>query len=139
MKKELKDSLHLYLGCECVTPDGVMILNGLNINDSRNKVWFYCRWDDKKNCYLPKQNADILGKQSLVGKSYALTNIKPILRPLSDMTEEEANKYYAIKGANAFNPFEGASVAFLLSKHFDLFGLTEAGLAIDATTLKQKS
>jgi hypothetical protein len=28
--------------------------------------------------------------------------------------------------------------AYLISKHFDLFGLIEAGLAIDKTTLKEK-
>lgn len=79
----------------------------------------------------------------------------PILRPLSDMTEEE---YEATKDAddNAFHELStpenckhecgkeymkltwniGAYItAYLLSRHFDLFGLIESGQAIDAITL----
>ena len=154
--KELKDYLHLYLGCECNTPDGVLILNGININDSRNQVWFYCRWNDKKNCYLPKQNAEILNKQSLVGKSFKYSQIKPILRPLSDMTIEEARGLFDVGLAPDFaasiikeisaslhglynrialmGDFD--TIPKLLKMGFDLFGLIEAGLAIDKNTLK---
>jgi hypothetical protein len=74
----------------------------------------------------------------------------PILRPLSDITEDELmaigvkpkrewheptlqeskkwivdNQYLEIYSAK--------EVAYLLSKHFDLFGLIDAGLAIDKT------
>ena len=148
MKKELKVFAPLYLGCECITPDGIMILNGINTVDIKHSVWFYCRWNDKKNCYLPKQNGDILMKQSLVGKSYKYSEIKLILRPLSTMTEEEQEKYD--ENDNFQNKFcsdeqalriecEAEKTKFLLSKHFDLFGLIEAGLAVNAAELKSVS
>jgi len=52
----------------------------------------------------------------------------PILRPLSDMTEEEkieSGKLYKHLSPN-YEQFR-----WLLSKSFDLFGLIDAGLAID--------
>ena len=143
MKKELKDYLPFYLGCECNTPDGVLILNGLNINDSRNQVWFYCRWNNKKTRYLPKQNAEILNKQSLVGKSFKYSQIKPILRPLSDMTYEERGELQKVVGWLDFKHYlnlrfyNPEMLLFLLPKHFDIFGLIESGLAVDKTTLPQ--
>jgi len=83
------------------------------------------------------------------------------IRPLSSITEEEKIELLLIIGEPkmyaafdfrigdemhylnlvgesgviiiGFNP---ESVKYLLSKHFDLFGLIEAGLAIDKTVLK---
>ena len=150
MKKELKDYLHLYLGCECKTPIGILVFNCVNISDSRNNVWFYCRWSDKKNCYLPKQNAEILSKQSLVGKAFKYSEIKPILRKLSDMTDEELKNLRSergnLKGVERadmnyiirLNTWSPEDVRYLLSRHFDLFGLISSGLAIDSKTLKEK-
>lgn len=143
--KELKDYLPFYIGCECVTPDGVMIFNCLNVNDNRNNVWFYCRWNDKKNCYEPKKNAEVLLKSSCVGKSFKYSEIKLILRSLSDMTKKEQEEYDGIDNfqiefcsdEQALRmECEAEKTQFLLSKRFDLFGLIEAGLAIDSTTLK---
>jgi hypothetical protein len=175
MKKELKDYAPFYIGCECVTPDGVMIFNCLNVNDNRNNVWFYCRWNDKKNCYEPKKNAEILLKSSCVGKSFKYSEIKLILRPLSDITDEEAiiiaettftdivpkedkakigrafidynfNESSMLQTSKIYNDISEFDFntmpeifKFLLSQHFDLFDLIEAGLAIDAATLKQKT
>lgn len=79
-------------------------------------------------------------------------NWKPILRPLSDITEEEEfemteitglfigsgfikaikeNSKYVIDVRNSFEV-----TRYLLSKHFDLFNLIEEGLAIDKTKIK---
>ena len=147
MKKELKYYVPFYLGCECITPDGIMVLNGINTTDVRYSVWFYCKWSDKKNCYLPKQNGEILGKQSLVGKAYKYSDIKLVLRSLSDMTEKEAKEMDLSdvqKGLLAFghklqmymtpNQFNSC-----LKNHFDLFGLIESGLAVNAAELKSVS
>jgi hypothetical protein len=68
--------------------------------------------------------------------------IKPILRQLSDMTDTEHNELMRICFEDKFKTFALAPVgcscplgfAYLLSKQFDLFGLIESGLAIDATT-----
>ena len=83
-------------------------------------------------------------------------NVKLVLRPLSDMTKEEAvyikrilrdnHGIDTIKtvlkngwhlghiGANASQMFQ--ITQYLLSKGFDLFGLIEDGLAIDASETK---
>jgi hypothetical protein len=140
MKKDIKDYLHLYLGCE-----------------------YQYRYNDSAE-WRPSQIR--LSIKVLSDHPYRW-EIKPILRPLSDMTEEEAIKYLRLKH-NAYsgeyeiklrdNGFwwlfktiasderfkffgemldESNSDQFrwLLSKGFDLFGLIEAGLAIDKTKL----
>lgn len=145
--KKIEDYLHLYLGCECL-------------------------WEDKEGDTGGRTELD---HYSLSGFYEGDIKIKPLLRPLSDMTEEEARyifKYYFEKdytedwtgdtGSAYFNPkritptkyhalriIDGADyetgdfmkviglVPYLLSKHFDLFGLIESGLAIDKTTLNK--
>ncbi len=90
----------------------------------------------------------------------SLSLIKPILRPLSSMTKEEAKEFLGDAGIKAFiyeiaeggikyleDEDAGAEYLFfsaidpqrfhwLLSKHFDLFNLIPSGLAIDKTTMK---
>lgn len=95
-----------------------------------------------------------------------LSDGKPILRPLSDMTDEEAKEIVLLK-YNVRNTLQKAELSgrhilftcspgsllkpqggqfdvlesgphiltYLISRHFDLFGLIESGQAIDATTL----
>lgn len=99
--------------------------------------------------------------------SYGYT--KPLLRPLSDMSEEEAREFAIAYGlSNDIKPLrvgvEGSLLQFeysekgdakfihwyvqklsaemfhyLLSRGFDLFGLIEKGLALDAKTVKNKN
>lgn len=97
-----------------------------------------------------------------------LSSVRPILRPLSDLTEQEAREMYEIKTGEAFEPrpeyleegdwdFSAKEYfdelveiyedtiqvcigkpdiwSYLLSRHFDLFGLIESGDAIDKTAL----
>ena len=90
--------------------------------------------------------------------------IKPILRPLSDMTEDEARNVYKITTGEDYPANDAKSEVFavqdeeflsaqmeigammgqpavwryLLSRHFDLFGWIEAGLAIDKTKSETK-
>lgn len=130
MKTELKDVLHLYLGCEC--------------KDTFNDVMFVL---DSRNLYL-------------YSLSDSLNQIKPILRPLSSMTEEEAVELISLYipkdktnligfgsvNMNQLNYKIGQSVLnkhwdklsaiefqYLLSKGFDLFGLIDNGLALPPT------
>lgn len=157
----IKDYLHLYLGCECLDTDGATY----KLKPSH----FPANW----------QNTNL--------------NHKPILRPLSDMTEQNCvdvarlaygeegtgmaydkvfglgevgeddnrkviqlsegnyvvihlNKFL-IENRDGLNDSEAychydvnnmpAIIKYLLSKQFDLFDLIQGGLAIDATTLKQ--
>lgn len=127
--KELKDYLHLYLGCE------IDISGQREILDSVAK----------------SGQIETLFRGHLRNyRDLSDEDIAPILRPLSDMTDEEYTEYANIEfgedttdwdydektkrsigEVTEFNRF-----AYLLKKHFDLFGLIEAGLAIDKTTLK---
>jgi hypothetical protein len=70
--------------------------------------------------------------------------IKPILRRLETMTEKEKveidDAYEDFKkkdkySKNAVIKWAALHTSILLSKHFDIFGLIDAGLAIDSTTL----
>jgi hypothetical protein len=64
---------------------------------------------------------------------------KPILRPLSDLTEEHANNCnYSYRDFKWEIINKNVSVNIwndLLSNHYDVFGLIDAGLAIDINTL----
>lgn len=82
---------------------------------------------------------DILDITSLYEVEAKNITVKPILRPLSDMTKEEQGIVEEI--LNTFDendPHDAmrgmANVTMLLlSKHFDLFCLIESGLAISKT------
>ena len=138
MEKNIKDYLHLHIGCEVVSMDGgkmVYILAGI---DSDGTPLF---------------------KTKKSGFNQFLSSWKLAVRPLNDMRREEKieivtsvtynhvrfssdesalgcfdeDKY---KNKIARMEFYADEVKYLLSKHFDLFGLIPAGLAIDKTTLK---
>ena len=128
--KDIKDYLHLYLGCE--------------VHDFVN---------DKVGRLFRVSTNGVCKVLHSVQWSLHPHEFKLILRPLSVMTEEEAvfikrvlrdnHGIDTIKtvlqngwhlghiSANASQMFE--ITRYLLSKSFDLFRLIEAGLAIDAT------
>lgn len=113
MKIEVKDVLHLYLGCEAMYGDLKIVVCGLNINS--------------------------YSIQNIINEeTFKISDIKPILRQLSSMTEEELNEMKFNMPGGVDIPNERAAfyitphqVAYLLSKSFDLFGLIDAGLAIE--------
>lgn len=158
MRIELKDVLHLYLGCECVRTD---------TNKSMRLVSVYEygeNWHPDDKC-VRFESAE--WKWSAVQQW-----VKPVLRKLNSMTWDEAKEYFnkpeaelikveRKKNAAIFdyrwvsdkvNNDDGYSysgiaisdnelltpqqVAWLLSRGFDLFGLIETGQAIDATKEK---
>ena len=110
----IKDYLHLYLGCEFIGR--------------------YVDWDE--------DNFPITITYQTLLNVERYTTIKPILRPLSSMTGEEKkelekiekNEYVADAGIEQ-DIWTSKEFLYLLSKHFDLFGLIDAGLAIDKTKL----
>lgn len=126
---ELKDVLHFYFGCECKSSEGSMIYR-LSQVDLKHRPLFY---DGHGN------TIDLCG------------DFKPILRPLSDMTEDEESEIegewgsYGMGGNHLCNALKDRTkyvkdihempglFLYLLSRHFDLFGLIESGLAIDKT------
>lgn len=121
MSKEIKDYLHLYLGCYAK----IFSSNG------RGGVSTY----EDIICHG-------LILESDQHYSY-IKEIKPILRHVSSMTIDEmyeAGKYqypnlpsFKCELHNHNNMIRPETTRYLLSKGFDLFGLIESELAIDAT------
>jgi hypothetical protein len=90
----------------------------------------------------------IINKSQAIFENFGVSIrlIKPILRPLSDMTEEESKEigFWGVWHDVEFNALAWDDVHWspedfriLLSHHFDLFNLIPEGLAIDACTLKK--
>jgi len=157
MKKDIKDYLHLYLGCE---------IQG-NYMDEPCKGYLTGIGE-----YQAEIQFIVNGNAEEEPAYNRYSEVKPILRTLSDMTEDEklwwfnsvndgkrklvesewvselngkacephwtlwTDDYkigrmgYTVGINNSFKPEQ---FFWLLSKHFDLFGLIEAGMAIDKT------
>lgn len=158
MSKKIENYLHLYLGCGVMGDyDGSPrrgYLTGISgVAEEQAQIQFF-EEDGFNVCEEPEYNQFV--------------EVKLILRPLSDIKEDEAREYamlymkimdkdapvsISIKdgnvriliGAEEYNcailwPLNNygqkpESLRYLLSKHFDLFGLIESGLAIDSTKL----
>jgi len=65
-------------------------------------------------------------------RNYEFYRIKPILRPLEDLDDEEDNTPEELIRC-CWNYTQG-----LIAKHYDVFGLIEKNLAIDKNTLDDK-
>ncbi len=137
MKKDIKDYLHLYLGQKCKVQNhsGEHILVGI------------------------KNNAALF---PYINGIVTMQEVKPLLRPLSDMTKEEAMLYVKILDEYAYRVFlkdgqiqfdyhKGDEIGsgcfdlmyscpeqflYLLKQRFDLFNLISEGLALDKTKMK---
>lgn len=117
MKTEFKDVAHLYLGCK-------LKCSQVFYPESNSK-------DKDGNLILsPSLFADF-GE-----KTFSIGYFKPILRPLSDMKEDEEDAWTDLYVSSQDNRIKAANrTLFLLQQGFDLFGLIESGQAIDATKL----
>lgn len=122
----IKDYLHLYLGCD------VML------------------WTDAQNpVFKPERKKLIAGRSETAFEISIYTayqvNVKLILRPLNSMTDQDHERYKGIyfsmdnKLMHWFNDIHFEMTRHWLKEGFDLFGLIEAGLAIDKTTIKKES
>src|SRR5688572_21480550 len=80
---KLKDVLHFYTGQKTLTPFGILTLSSVN-QKSRYKAWFTEDYEENKS---------ILNSNGLTGKSFYLTELQLLLRPLISMTEEEQWEY----------------------------------------------
>lgn len=113
--KNIKDYLHLYLGQQC---------RCFNHADSEG-------WIETISCSIIIDYED---------EDSEIEGIVPILRPLSDMTEEEMKSVGHmphvplhkddLKYAIIRNSWPPEQTRYLLSRGFDLFNLIESGLAI---------
>lgn len=149
MKKELKDYLHLYQNID------VKIASDRKAERKMDTM-----------IYATGEYAHCTKSNFPYSQDIPYKNVKPILRPLSSITNTEVieivallsdvyllvkhtgNFSYGIDFEFQYNSSNRRRVAcqrwdelnpeqfiYLLSKHFDLFGLIESGLAIDKTTL----
>lgn len=130
---EIKDVIHLYLGCQMMEYDEVFQLDMVTYDG------FYA-------------HGEFHQFGSLNDGAF-----KPILRPLSDMTEEESYEAWKIAGdhphhrgvVNYISAFMNPGtdldmglvewalvVKYFLSKHFDIFNLHEQGLCLYKSDLK---
>ena len=88
-------------------------------------------------------NNIIVGKDgfvtsNIIGYNYLLSEIKPYLRPMSSMTEEEKIEYQLLcdyymddkEEKHYFNNI--ATIDWYHQKHFDCRGLIKLGLALEA-------
>lgn len=172
MDKKKQDYLHLYIGCDVLVQgeERTGVLTGV-----------------MNGCYECEVQFRLVDNPHHLEEEPEWVNIDDvmvILRPLSDMTEEEAANVYTIERDRILHPptnyhdirrgdgcwkivrldlidttlfitdnaivykvtEEGKNpiieytrnlpgiILYLLNQHFDLFGLIEAGLAIDKTT-----
>jgi hypothetical protein len=147
-KMELKDYLHLYKD---------VIVKVKRKNDSQFQIGRVCEITSKSNhgdwvqvwfdgCVTVTNS---IWEESCSNSHHFFfyeDTIIPILRPLTSISEDEAAEYnkrretlYTMADMQNLVRQEAACIQYLLSKHFDLFGLIEAGLAIDSTTLKERT
>jgi hypothetical protein len=113
--KDIKDYLHLYFGCDV----------RITINIEGNPV-------------IEKLTAKVLADEI-----ECHIGIKPILRRLNDMTDEEKAecKRLMTQGTDGvhnvvISVYSFESMRYMLSIGIDLFNLIPEGLAIDSKTLK---
>lgn len=74
-----------------------------------------------------------------INADYIIDDVKPYLRLLSSMTEEEKKEYHSVIIESQNCSFENSESSttkvndWLLSKHFDVRGLIKKGLALEAS------
>jgi hypothetical protein len=115
--KKIEDYLHYYLGCECM--EAIIVPGQASVF----------------------QRGEISIRTVFNIRGHQLSIVKPILRPLSDISDENY-AYMAIEftclDANrnlAGAEREAIKMHYFISQGFDVFGLIKEGLAIDKTTL----
>ena len=136
-KNKLEEVIHLYLGCEVQV-----------------------RGDIEKLIGVESDGAVITFSGRYGRRIWGAKEVKPLLRQLSDITEEEKEfivrciTYNHVKFSSTESAlgcwdneeygkkiqhmrFYADELQYLLSKGFDLFSLIETGQAIDKNTLKE--
>lgn len=163
MDKQLKDYIQYHIGCRCFTYSGYGILKEYN----QDGHWFVkldnggATVGNINDTHTPCDNKEAFPK------GYPpKTIIKPILRQLEDITKEEMREIvlmnYMIHNTLQDVAYFENSIMFgttgftgggkikldklspklfhyLLKQGFDLFGLLDAGLAVDEKELKNKT
>jgi hypothetical protein len=145
---KFEDYLHLYgIDCPIMTPDGEGHVLGIHPRAVKVHISRMAHGQVMKGM---KRTGDGELHYTYLFKDGGL---QLILRPLSDMTPEEEEEWLsgreetrkAFQGKFVDNDYathcgfcDGGSALYLLSRGFDLFGLIDAGLALDKTKHMQR-
>jgi hypothetical protein len=111
------DYIHYYFGCQCVE---AIKVPGQELNFEPSTITV----------------------RTLFNVQSQMSEVKLVLRRLEDMTEEERVEIFG-KDVHWYKPFDANDACDiqqwhkLLQKGFDLFGLIDASIAIDAKTITQ--
>jgi len=117
----MEDIIHLYLGCD------------VQYRRKGVESWNLARLV----CVNTFGSYVVETKDAQFAIDVADWEVRLLLRPLSDMTRIEELQYLA-QSKSKWGPYHPEDMRTLLSKGFDLFGLIEAGLAIDKTKQEVK-
>lgn len=145
--------LALYLGCECYDEydDDIKILWSVSMDDSeypvilKKKVNHFRKIKEIKLLLRPLDSMTEEEKTFFVLDANDLNKEFVINEFHFQEKHDRMKEYYfdaLTKADDDMNLRLGASwyfrsIPYLLSKHFDIFGLVENGLAIDATKIKK--
>lgn len=107
---------------------------------SPNEMFDELRQNDGRECFIDINsiNGDKIefrDEEEYVDWWMPICYIRPYLRPMSSMTEEEYKElYYTIRPLYDGKPYESeaADIDFFNVHHFDYRGLIEKGLALEA-------
>lgn len=130
MEKRIEDYLHLYLGCS------VMVEQLKNKSNNTTKILLSGPY--KLIAVDLSDNNRVIKLDDYT--PVATDTIKPVLRPLSNMTEDEAIEFgwmrlFTLEHFIEKKMYNPDAFAHLLARHFDLLNLIEEGLAVDATKM----
>jgi hypothetical protein len=85
-------------------------------------------WDEVINIDTSTKTVTLLYN----GRVFGIDNIKPYLRPMLSMTEDEENEYRAINCYEGLFPRNEDALDYALEHHLDFRNLIEKGLALEA-------
>jgi hypothetical protein len=140
---------YLPFNLKCKTKQGVFELNTID-NSSRYKVWF----KTSNNYHKQDFNYKLLIKLGVIGRGYFIKQVKPILRPLSDLNLTKVKELFGSQISDfryekiddfSFEVYTESigwtglgysDYTLFFENHFDVFNLLEKGLAIDIKTIK---
>lgn len=136
---KLQDNIHYYIGCEVIV-DGkerARLIGGSFVPNSCNQIYYDLQTEEMKaediDFSMP-YNDDADDPEP---------RIKPILNRLSNLPEKEGiemfgnDRYWDIVCMEGkWDSFSSKELHILTKQGYDLFGLIDAGLAIDSKTLK---
>jgi hypothetical protein len=127
---KLEDIIHHYLGCEVMVRGEVKKFAAIDTSMGRVEIEGTIT-DEESGFYGEDESESFPFKE--------LSQVKPILRKLEDMTEEEYDDLCFIREAsfkeNDTLLRKAACTTYLLSKGFDVHQLIENNQAIDKSTL----